>query len=72
SEPRSTVSFEIEPAADGVVKLTVIHGGFEPGSTAAQMVSAGWPAVLASLKTLLETGEPLSGRLEVPRREKAA
>jgi DNA-binding transcriptional ArsR family regulator/uncharacterized protein YndB with AHSA1/START domain len=59
SEPRSTVTFEIEPAGDGVVKLTVIHDGFAPGSVAAEMVSAGWPAVLASLKTLLETGAPL-------------
>jgi uncharacterized protein YndB with AHSA1/START domain len=58
-EPRSTVTFEIEPAGDGVVKLTVIHDGFAPGSTAAEMVSVGWPAVLASLKTLLETGAPL-------------
>jgi DNA-binding transcriptional ArsR family regulator/uncharacterized protein YndB with AHSA1/START domain len=59
SEPRSTVTFEIEPAGDGVVKLTVVHDGFAPGSTVAGMVSVGWPAVIASLKTLLETGEPL-------------
>ena len=59
SEPRSAVTFEIEPAADGVVKLTVVHDGFETGSTVAEMVSGGWPAVLASLKTLLETGDPL-------------
>ena len=58
-EPRSTVTFEIEPAGEGVVKLTVIHDGFAPGSTVAEMVSGGWPAVLASLKTLLETGDPL-------------
>lgn len=59
AEPRSTVAFEIEPAGDGVVKLTVVHDGFTPASTVAQMVSAGWPNVIASLKTLLETGEPL-------------
>jgi hypothetical protein len=41
------------------VKLTVIHDGFEPGSTVVQMVSVGWPDVISSLKTLLETGEPL-------------
>jgi DNA-binding transcriptional ArsR family regulator/uncharacterized protein YndB with AHSA1/START domain len=58
-EPRSTVTFEIEPTGDGVVKLTVIHGGFGPGSRIAEMVSTGWPAVVASLKTLLETGDPL-------------
>ena len=37
----------------------VTRGGFGPGSAVAEMVSGGWPAVLASLKTLLETGDPL-------------
>ena len=57
-EPRSKVTFDIEPATQGV-KLTVIHDGFEPGSTVLEMVSVGWPDVISSLKTLLETGEPL-------------
>ncbi len=59
SEPRSKVTFEIEPRGEGVVKLTVVHDGFEPGSTVAEMVSVGWPDVISSLKTLLETGTPL-------------
>jgi uncharacterized protein YndB with AHSA1/START domain len=58
SERRSRVTFDIEPADQGV-KLTVIHDGFEAGSTVADMVSTGWPQVISSLKTLLETGEPL-------------
>lgn len=58
AEPRSKVTFEIEPAGDAV-KLTVVHDGFEPGSTVLEMVSGGWPDVISSLKTLLETGEPL-------------
>jgi hypothetical protein len=41
------------------VKLTVVHDGFEPGSSLAEMVSYGWPNVVSSLKSLLETGEPL-------------
>jgi DNA-binding transcriptional ArsR family regulator/uncharacterized protein YndB with AHSA1/START domain len=57
-EPRSRVTFDIEPATQGV-KLTVTHDGFEPGSTVLEMVSVGWPDVISSLKTLLETGEPL-------------
>jgi len=60
AEPRSKVAFDIEEAGPGVVKLTVVHDGFEPGSEVLQGVSSGWPAVLASLKTLLETGSPLS------------
>ena len=55
AEPRSRVTFELEP--DGpLVKLTVVHDGFEPGSTVAEMVSGGWPRVLADLKSLLEGG----------------
>ncbi len=58
SERRSRVAFEIEPVGE-LVKLTVVHDGFEPGSTAATMVRNGWPVFLSSLKTLLETGEAL-------------
>ncbi|HEX8628493.1 MAG TPA: SRPBCC family protein [Catenuloplanes sp.] len=56
AEPRSRVTFEIEPFGE-LVRLTIVHGGFEPGSTVVQMVSDGWPHVLSDLKTLLETGE---------------
>jgi DNA-binding transcriptional ArsR family regulator/uncharacterized protein YndB with AHSA1/START domain len=59
AEQRSNVSFEIEPMGD-LVKLTVTHGGFEPGSTILAGISEGWPTILASLKTLLETGAPLA------------
>jgi uncharacterized protein YndB with AHSA1/START domain/DNA-binding transcriptional ArsR family regulator len=57
-ERRSRVAFDIEPVGD-MVKLTVVHDDFEPGSTVATMVRNGWPIFLSSLKTLLETGEPL-------------
>jgi DNA-binding transcriptional ArsR family regulator/uncharacterized protein YndB with AHSA1/START domain len=58
AEQRSKVTFEIETLGE-VVKLTVVHDDFEPASLMAQMVSQGWPSVLSSLKTLLETGETL-------------
>jgi DNA-binding transcriptional ArsR family regulator/uncharacterized protein YndB with AHSA1/START domain len=58
-ERRSRVAFDIEPVGE-TVKLTVVHDDFEPGSTAATMVRNGWPVFLSSLKTLLETGEPLA------------
>jgi len=61
AEPRSKVAFGIEDTGHGVVKLTVIHNSFEPGSDVLQAISNGWPAVLASLKTLLETGTALPG-----------
>jgi DNA-binding transcriptional ArsR family regulator/uncharacterized protein YndB with AHSA1/START domain len=60
AETRSQVAFDIE-AVDGICKLTVVHEFFEPDSKVAEMVSEGWPRVLAELKTLLETGELLSG-----------
>ena len=58
AEPRSKVTFELEPAGP-LVKLTVVHDGFEPGSLVLSSVSQGWPAILSNLKTLLETGETL-------------
>ena len=57
-EPRSKATFEIDDLGD-LVKLTVIHDGFEAGSEVLQTISQGWPHVLSNLKTLLETGDIL-------------
>jgi uncharacterized protein YndB with AHSA1/START domain/DNA-binding transcriptional ArsR family regulator len=57
-EKQSKVTFELEPV-ESMVKLTVIHDDFEPGSEMLKGVSEGWPAILSCLKTLLETGEPV-------------
>jgi uncharacterized protein YndB with AHSA1/START domain len=54
-EGASQVSFEIEKAGD-VMKLTVLHEIARDKSVLIEKVSGGWPMVLASLKTLLETG----------------
>jgi len=59
AERRSRVAFDLEPVGE-MVKLTVVHDDFAPGSTAATMVRNGWPVFLSSLKSLLETGEPLA------------
>jgi uncharacterized protein YndB with AHSA1/START domain len=59
AEARSKVDFDIEDVGHGVVKLTVTHGGFASDSRVLPAISEGWPAVLASLKTLLETGSTL-------------
>jgi uncharacterized protein YndB with AHSA1/START domain/DNA-binding transcriptional ArsR family regulator len=58
AEPRSKVTFEIEPLGDQV-KLTVIHDDLEPGGMTGSLISEGWPRVVANLKTLLETGDTL-------------
>ena len=62
AEPPSRVTWEIEPQPGGMTKLTVIHDELEQSPKTAASVSGGWMLVLSGLKTLLETGEPLSDR----------
>jgi uncharacterized protein YndB with AHSA1/START domain len=59
-------AIEIEPAGE-VVKLTIIHEIDKPGSQLIGAVSIGWPKILSSLKTLLETGLALPAIGELPR-----
>ena len=49
---------ELEPTGASV-KLTIIHEMEKSGSRFIEIVSIGWPLILASLKSLLETGESL-------------
>jgi DNA-binding transcriptional ArsR family regulator len=68
TEPRSKVTFEIEPLGEQV-KLTVIHDDLEPSGMTGSLIRQGWPRVLANLKTLLETGDTLPDlRLNTPAR----
>jgi uncharacterized protein YndB with AHSA1/START domain len=60
AEPRSAVTFDLEPVEDGVVKLTVIHGRLDPNGILRDMISGGWPRLISDLKTLLETGQILT------------
>ncbi len=57
-EKHSRVTLEIQPLGD-LVRLTVTHDRFEPGSEMLESIKEGWPKVLSSLKSLLETGRPL-------------
>ncbi len=54
----SRLTLELQPFGE-VVRLTVTHDRFEPGSEMLESIKEGWPKVLASLKSLLETGKPL-------------
>ncbi|MEZ5652776.1 MAG: SRPBCC family protein [Burkholderiaceae bacterium] len=54
----SRVTFEIAEY-DDMVRLTVTHDELEAGSGMAVGISKGWPIVLSSLKSLLETGQGL-------------
>ena len=61
------VSYEIEPAGNAV-RLTMTESHDRPISD--DILSGGrqgWPAILSSLKSLLETGEPLVIKMEPPR-----
>ncbi|MER5913971.1 metalloregulator ArsR/SmtB family transcription factor [Streptomyces sp. NPDC001982] len=53
----SVVTFLVEPHQD-IVRLTVTHENL-PNQEMLNGISQGWPAVLANLKSLLETGEVL-------------
>jgi uncharacterized protein YndB with AHSA1/START domain/DNA-binding transcriptional ArsR family regulator len=53
----STVTFLIEPYQD-IVRLTVTHVNLPPGADF-EAAAHGWPAVMANLKSLLETGHVL-------------
>lgn len=58
AEGYSRLSYVIEQQGD-MVKLTVTHEIDRPESKFIEAVSSGWPAILSSLKSLLETGESL-------------
>jgi uncharacterized protein YndB with AHSA1/START domain len=62
AEPPSRVTWEIEAQPGGVSRLTVIHDQLEQSPKTAASVSGGWMFVISGLKTLLETGKPLSER----------
>ncbi len=49
-----------------IVKLTVTHEMDKTDSKLIKAVSGGWPIILASLKSLLETGESLEGTRKWP------
>jgi len=58
AEGYSRATYELEPAGSAV-KLTLTHEIDVPHSKVIGAVSQGWPHILASLKSLLETGESL-------------
>jgi uncharacterized protein YndB with AHSA1/START domain len=58
NEYPALATFVLEPFGR-LVKLTLTHEGFQEGGKMLSGVSKGWPAILSSLKSLLETGQPL-------------
>jgi len=58
AEGYSRATFVLEPMGE-TVKLTVTHEIDRSGSKLIEAVSGGWPSILSSLKSLIETGKPL-------------
>ncbi|MDP3078120.1 SRPBCC family protein [Bradyrhizobium sp.] len=67
------VTYEIEPAGEGTIRLTLMQAHERQLSD--DILSggrAGWPAILSSLKSLLETGAALVVKMEPLQRMLAA
>ncbi|MCB0035088.1 MAG: metalloregulator ArsR/SmtB family transcription factor [Anaerolineales bacterium] len=55
------VTWELEPMGADVTKVTVVHEDFEGETpTYKGLQSGGWAWILSNMKTVLETGEPMS------------
>ena len=66
AEGFSRCTIELEASGDAV-KLTVTHEIDKPKSKFIEAVSGGWPQILSSLKSLLETGEALEATKRWPK-----
>ncbi len=64
-EGYSTLTYQIEQQGD-MVKFALTHEIDWPESKFIEAVSQGWPAILSSLKSLLETGQPLEATRRWP------
>jgi uncharacterized protein YndB with AHSA1/START domain len=65
-EGEARATMELQPIGE-VVKLTVTHEIDRPQSKLIRAVAGGWPQILSSLKSFLETGTPLPRTSEPPR-----
>jgi uncharacterized protein YndB with AHSA1/START domain len=66
AEGHSQMTCELEKQGE-LVKLSIVHEISKPGSKLIEGVSNGWPMILASLKSLLETGESLEATRRWPK-----
>jgi uncharacterized protein YndB with AHSA1/START domain len=66
AEGFSRMTYEIEKSGSSV-KLTVTHEMNRANSKLIDSVSEGWPPILSSLKSLLETGKPLKETTRWPK-----
>ena len=58
AEGHSRVTFELESMGP-FTRLTLLHDQLEPGSKTFETTRYGWPAIVSSMKSFIETGSPL-------------
>jgi uncharacterized protein YndB with AHSA1/START domain len=58
AEGYSRCVYDLEPDGE-MMKLTITHSIDKNGAKFVEAVAGGWPKILSSLKSLLETGTPL-------------
>jgi len=64
--PECLVSYDIEPSGEAV-KLTMMEShSWEVPEAILSGGRSGWPAILSSLKSVLETGKPVAMKMEGP------
>lgn len=66
AEGHSRLTYQLEQQGDSV-KLTLTQEIDKPDSKLIEATSGGWPMILASLKSLLETGESLEATRRWPK-----
>jgi uncharacterized protein YndB with AHSA1/START domain len=69
-ERTSRVTFDLEPRGK-VVKLTVTHDELDERGVTLRNISGGWPMVIASLKSMLETGRELPAEIMAGAKEES-
>ena len=58
-EEPSRVAFELTSSGPSMTKLSLVHDGFKEESAGYAGSKDGWPLMLSSLKSILETGRAL-------------
>jgi uncharacterized protein YndB with AHSA1/START domain len=58
-DPPSRVTYELSAAGPATTKLRVVHDDFDAKTATYKGSVEGWPLMLSSLKSILETGKPL-------------
>lgn len=61
-EPPGRVEWALVAAGDGLTRVTTIHRDLGMSPATSDSVATGWPWILGSLKSLLETGDGLPPR----------